>query len=294
MSSIIKVNTVQDTDGNNIINENANTITVGAAGDTVDVPGTEVKTNKISPTSGTGLQLGDSGDTITIPSGATLANSGSVTGIPASAISSGTIATARLGSGTASSSTFLRGDSTFAAAPGGSLVHLNTSTGSNVSQIDIDGHFTSDYDHYWLVYSVYAATSNTDTHVRIMQGGSAISSSNYWYAGSGWYFDGSTAQSTNAQGFNASFIGISSTDNTADAQYPTTGTMLLSNPLSTANNTTIVTSNIGYNSGSPPNAIRAWNYSGTYISTTATSGISFQYDGGNINGTIRLYGIANS
>ena len=51
MSSIIKVNTVQDTDGNNIINENANTITIGA-----------------------------SGDTISIPSGATLANSGTATG----------------------------------------------------------------------------------------------------------------------------------------------------------------------------------------------------------------------
>jgi len=51
MSSIIKVNTVQDTDGNNIINENANTITIGA-----------------------------SGDTISIPSGATLANNGTATG----------------------------------------------------------------------------------------------------------------------------------------------------------------------------------------------------------------------
>jgi len=37
MSSIIKVNTVQDTDGNNIINENANTITIGKSGDTVQV-----------------------------------------------------------------------------------------------------------------------------------------------------------------------------------------------------------------------------------------------------------------
>ena len=38
MSSIIKVDTVQDTDGNNIINENANTITIGASGDTITIP----------------------------------------------------------------------------------------------------------------------------------------------------------------------------------------------------------------------------------------------------------------
>jgi len=37
MSSILKVNTIQDTDGNNIINENANTITIGKSGDTVQV-----------------------------------------------------------------------------------------------------------------------------------------------------------------------------------------------------------------------------------------------------------------
>ena len=35
MSSIIKVDTVQDTDGNNIINENADTITIGASGDNI-------------------------------------------------------------------------------------------------------------------------------------------------------------------------------------------------------------------------------------------------------------------
>jgi hypothetical protein len=43
----------------------------------------EVKVNKVSPRSGTGLQLGDSGDTITIPAGATLANSGTATGFAA-------------------------------------------------------------------------------------------------------------------------------------------------------------------------------------------------------------------
>ena len=80
MTAILKVDTIQDTAGNNIINESSDTITIGAAGDTVNVPGTEVKTNKVSPTSGTALQIGDSGDTITIPSGATIANSGTATG----------------------------------------------------------------------------------------------------------------------------------------------------------------------------------------------------------------------
>jgi hypothetical protein len=127
-----------------------------------------------------------------------------------------------------------------------------------------------------------------------MEGGSVITASNYWFAGNAWYYDGSTSQSSSAVGFNGNYIGIASTDNTANAQYPTTGEMLLSNPLSTTHNTTITTNSIGYNSGSPPNAIRTWNYAGTYISTTATSGISFGYIGGNINGTIRLYGMKNS
>ena len=51
MTSILKADTIQDAAGNNIINENANTITIGA-----------------------------SGDTISIPSGATIANSGTATG----------------------------------------------------------------------------------------------------------------------------------------------------------------------------------------------------------------------
>jgi len=38
MTAILKVDTIQDTSGNNIINENANTITIGASGDTVDIP----------------------------------------------------------------------------------------------------------------------------------------------------------------------------------------------------------------------------------------------------------------
>jgi hypothetical protein len=65
MSSILKVDTIQDQDGNNIINESANTITIGA-----------------------------SGDTITIPSGATLANSGIITGFQSTGIDDNATSTA--------------------------------------------------------------------------------------------------------------------------------------------------------------------------------------------------------
>ncbi len=54
MTAILKVDTIQDTSGNNIINESSDTITIGA-----------------------------SGDTISIPSGATITNSGTATGFGA-------------------------------------------------------------------------------------------------------------------------------------------------------------------------------------------------------------------
>ena len=60
---------------------------IGTSGDTITVPTgagltvtDEVKTNKISPATGTAFTLGDSGDTFTVPSGVTFANSGTATG----------------------------------------------------------------------------------------------------------------------------------------------------------------------------------------------------------------------
>ena len=40
----------------------------------------EIQANKLSPANGTAIQVGDSGDTITIPSGATITNSGTANG----------------------------------------------------------------------------------------------------------------------------------------------------------------------------------------------------------------------
>ena len=55
----------------------------------------KIEVDQVDPQSGTTLTLGTSGDTVSIPSGVTLANAGTVTGIPTSALS-GTIATAQI------------------------------------------------------------------------------------------------------------------------------------------------------------------------------------------------------
>ena len=102
----------------------------------------KIEVDKVDPQSGTTLTLGTSGDTVSIPSGVTLANAGTVTGIPASAISSGTIATARLGSGTASSSTFLRGDQTFAAAGGGKILQVVQTSKTDTTSLTDTYSFT--------------------------------------------------------------------------------------------------------------------------------------------------------
>ena len=95
MASIIKVDTIQDQDGNNIINENANTVTIGKAGDSVNVTPGAIKDssgNVIISKSGTTVTLGASGDTVSVASGAEFVGGGTqwqstiVTGTTLSAV----------------------------------------------------------------------------------------------------------------------------------------------------------------------------------------------------------------
>ena len=101
----------------------------------------KLNVNAIEPSTGTDITLGASGDTITVPSGATFTQSGTMN---ASAITAGTMATARLGSGTADATTFLRGDQTYAAPAGKigqvvSTAKTDTTSTTSSSFVDITG-----------------------------------------------------------------------------------------------------------------------------------------------------------
>jgi len=59
MTAILKVDTIQDTAGNNIINESSDTITIGASGDTVNVIGTLQSNGTAVPTVAGGITEAD-------------------------------------------------------------------------------------------------------------------------------------------------------------------------------------------------------------------------------------------
>jgi len=123
----------------------------------------EVKVNKISPRSGTGVQLGDSGDTITVPAGATLTGtqniantaltgSGQIT-INGQAVALGgsvTIATESRPTFTSITPNVIENAQTTCVIAGGSFVSvplvtaINSSTGARVSADEVAFNSASD------------------------------------------------------------------------------------------------------------------------------------------------------
>ena len=151
VTTIVTLNTANDALSIGATVNVGSGITLGASG---DIFATGVSTFSGNLKVGSGVTISPDGDgfytgvvTATTFSGALAASSltgalpaisgANLTNLDASDLASGTVPTARLGSGTASSSTFLRGDSTFAAV-------TSTTINSNTNNYLITGTGTAD------------------------------------------------------------------------------------------------------------------------------------------------------
>tara|TARA_B100000575_G_C23061376_1_gene611053 strand:+ start:245 stop:817 length:573 start_codon:yes stop_codon:yes gene_type:complete len=122
----------------------------------------EIQVNKISPATGTAITLGDSGDTFTIPSGATITNSGTATGF------GGTNAPYFHVNRTSSDQSL--SDATFTDA-----IHNNEVYDSGSCYNTSNGRFTPNVAGYYLIYAnpeIYAPSAYSNFVGRLLLNGS--------------------------------------------------------------------------------------------------------------------------
>ena len=216
-------------------------------------------------------------------------------GIAASAIDSGTIATARLGSGTASSSTFLRGDQTYAEAGGGAWELLQSVNASSTATVDFTYDFPTTYNNYFIYFNDLELASNGNLGVRAQVGGASgvrTGSNDYASARYGRASNGNGGNTDLATGdANANMININNPANFANGDYDIQGCLWIMNP--NDDHYKFFQFNAVY--GTSGNNIANIQGGGNMYQNGDLSRVQFLNEqGANMTGTFRLYGVKNA
>jgi len=220
-------------------------------------------------------------------------NGSQVTALNASNLASGTVPTARLGTGTASGTTFLAGDQTYKEAGGGSLEFLASTTASSTASISFTSLMSSDYDNYMFVFAGMRPATDGATLQMLLStdNGSSYLSSSYAFVIPVTYYIGASGNGGNTESTSTTYIQVSSAiGNDADAGF--SGNIFVSN----VNDSAKRTSMHGQWIGEEPSNVGAAGHSWGFHLTAAThNAIQFKFSSGNMaDGIVKMFGIKNS
>jgi len=207
------------------------------------------------------------------------------------------MASIRTSSGTASSSTFLRGDGQWQAPGGGATALIATITASNAASVDFDSGLSSTYKNYLVVGTdIRPATNGSWLWARVSTDGGSTwdnGASDYQWQVSGYASNAARpaydfADSEIEMGPTAAYTGIGNgSDSSTLLQF------WIGNPSSTSNNKTCVwqTGGVGFSTGDEPYFMHGTGYRDA---SAAINSVQFLMSSGNIYGTFNLYGWVDS
>ena len=170
---------------------------------------------------------------------------------------------------------------------GGGLVHISTTTGSSSSGLNINGPFTTTYDHYLVLYEIDFSSDGAKARVRFQNTSNAEQSDTY---------NQSSLRANNETALNnfnsTSYFVLNDNGQSNFNNIPLYGHMYVSNPRDAnarcAFRNFATTSDAGREGGFEISA-------GHLNENTEISGIKIYPDSGSFDtATIRIYGIANS
>ena len=169
------------------------------------------------------------------------------------------------------------------------FVKLHSTSGSNVSSIDINGYFSSTYDRY-VVYleGLYSANNSIDVYLKFNTGSYSTEGGGYHTILDGAQINSSNSSSNQQIGdWNGGKIIVGRT--TSDSSYRSNSIVTILNPLQTSYYHSAIATCQGWNATT---AFWGFNTAGVWTSTTAVTGLNFSSQSGNIYANnITLYGL---